>query len=70
MTLATAGARTPTNRKGRKRCVNSARPSLNIACNSDTSNNIAALRLQRLALFGMSNVRAKLVADLAWGPIA
>ncbi len=70
MTSATSRVTQPANRKGRKRCVNSARPPQNIACNSDTPNNITALRRQRLALFGLSNVRADLVAALAWGPLA
>ncbi len=36
----------------------------------DQKDNITDLRRQRLALFGMSNVRADLVASLAWGALA
>lgn len=36
----------------------------------DHEDTIATLRRQRLAAFGLSNVRADLVASLAWGALA
>ncbi len=62
MQAATAWVTQPTKRKGR--ALAGARPSLKLHSNSGNTDSITALRRQRLAAFGLSNVRADLVAAL------
>ena len=63
MALATARARTPDKRKGRTVAV---RPFQNFHNNGSGQDRTAYLRTQYLAAIGMSELRARLVAGLAW----
>lgn len=55
-------------RKGRTATV---RPSTNIVIHGTDDDNLNWQRVQRLAsLFGLTNARAKIIADLAWGGAA
>lgn len=62
-------ARAPQPNKRKGRAVAAARPDLSIQNISAVSDTTTALRLQRLALLGLSDLRASLVAELAWGKV-
>lgn len=64
MALATARVTKPAKRKGR--AAGTARPLLNISNNGNSEDRTAYLRTQYLAAIGMSELRARLVAGLAW----
>lgn len=67
MPATSARAPQPNKRKGRTATV---QPLQNFQRISATADSIAVLRRQHLAGLGMSDLRASLVADLAWGAIA
>lgn len=64
MALATARARTPNKRKGRT--AGTTRPFHGIHNNGTDTDTLSHLRRQYLAAFGMSDLRARLVAGMAW----
>ena len=66
MALATARARTPDKQKGRTVAV---RPFQNFSSNSVSEDIAARLRRQHLERLGVSELRADLIASLAWGAI-
>lgn len=57
------GAVAPKTRKGRTATV---QPSTNFINSNADTDNITALRLQRLRLLGIIGFRAEMLADLAW----
>lgn len=67
MATATARVTKPAKRKGR---AVAARPDQNIHYNGTDTDSITTLRRQHLALLGLSDIRADLVASLAWGALA
>ena len=67
MATATVGAPKPCKQKGRPVA---GRPLTNFINSNNIADSTEALRLQRLRLVGILGLRAKLIADLAWGEAA